>query len=57
MAWLEPGRQALLVLAHLRKKETHADLAVGFGVDTTTVYRHLREALDLLAAMASSLHR
>lgn len=35
---LEPGRQALLVLAHLRKGETYADLACGFGVGTTTVY-------------------
>ena len=33
---LEPGRQALLVLAHLRKGETYADLAVGFDVGTTT---------------------
>jgi Helix-turn-helix of DDE superfamily endonuclease len=52
---LEPGRQALLVLAHLRKGETYADLAWGFGVGTTTVYRYLREALDLLAAMAPTL--
>ena len=37
------GRQALLVLAHLRKGETYADLAGGFGVGTTTVYRYVRE--------------
>jgi hypothetical protein len=42
-------------VAHLRKGETYADLAVGFGIGTTTVYRYLREALDLLAAMAPSL--
>jgi hypothetical protein len=32
-AWrkLTPGRQALLVLAYLRKGETFADLAAGFG--------------------------
>jgi hypothetical protein len=52
---LEPGRQALLVVAHLRKGETYADLAAGFGIGTTTVYRYLREALDLLAAMAPTL--
>jgi hypothetical protein len=53
---LEPGRQALLVLAHLRKGETYADLACCFDVGTTTVYRYyLREALDLLAAMAPTL--
>src|SRR4051794_41908081 len=52
---LEPGRQALLVLAHLRKGETYADLATGFDIGTTTVHRYLREALDLLAAMAPTL--
>jgi hypothetical protein len=35
----------LTVLAHLRKGETYRDLAVGFGVGTTTTYRYLREAL------------
>jgi hypothetical protein len=52
---LEPGRQALLVVAHLRKGETYADLARGFAVGTTTVYRYLREGLDVLAAMAPTL--
>jgi hypothetical protein len=41
------GRQALLVMAHLRKGETFADLACGFGVGTSTVYRYLREAIRL----------
>jgi Helix-turn-helix of DDE superfamily endonuclease len=54
---LDPGRQALLVVAHLRKGETYADLATGFGIGTTTVYRYLREALELLAAMAPSLQQ
>ena len=52
---LEPGRQALLVVAHLRKGETYADLARGFAVGTTTVYRYLREGLDVLAALAPTL--
>jgi hypothetical protein len=52
---LSPGRQALLVLAHLRKAETYADLAWGFTIGTSTVYRYIREALDLLAAMAPTL--
>src|SRR3954469_13795932 len=52
---LAPGRQALLVVAHVRKGETYADLACGFAVGTSTVYRYLREALDLLAAMARTL--
>jgi hypothetical protein len=33
---LNPGQQALLVLAHLRKGETFAELAAGFGVGTST---------------------
>jgi hypothetical protein len=54
---LPPGRQALLVLAHLRKGETSADLAHGFEVGTSTVYRYIREALELLAAMAPTLEQ
>jgi hypothetical protein len=48
---LSSGRQALMVLAHLRKGETYRDLTVGFGVGTTTAYRYLREALQVLAAL------
>jgi hypothetical protein len=51
------GRQARLVLAHLRKGETYADLACGFRVSTSTVYRYLREAIDLLATMAPTLEQ
>jgi hypothetical protein len=54
---LDPGRHALLVLAHLRKAETYADLAAGFAVGTATVYRYIREALDLLAAQAPTLQQ
>ena len=37
-AWrrLGPGRQALLVLAYLRKGGTFAELAAGFGIGTAT---------------------
>lgn len=42
-------------MAHLRKGETYADLAGGFGIGTTTVYRYLSEALELLAALAPTL--
>lgn len=52
---LDAGRQALLVLAHLRKGDTYAELACGFGIGTSTVYRYLWEALELLAAMAPTL--
>jgi Helix-turn-helix of DDE superfamily endonuclease/Transposase DDE domain len=52
---LAPGRQALLVLAHLRNGDTYARLAAGFEVGLATVWRHVREAVDLLAARAPSL--
>ena len=52
---LPPGRQALLVLAHLRKGETYTALAGGFGVGTTTVFRYVREGVDVLAALAPTL--
>jgi hypothetical protein len=45
-----PGQQALLVLAHLRKGETFAALAAGFGIGTATAWRYVREAVALLAA-------
>ncbi|MBQ0987792.1 transposase [Streptomyces sp. F63] len=52
---LAAGRQALLTLAHLRVGHTYAQLAVGFGVGTTTAYRHVTEAVELLAVLAPSL--
>ena len=52
---LDAGNQALLVVAYLRKGETCTDLACGFAVGISTVYRYLREALELLAAMAPTL--
>jgi hypothetical protein len=54
---LTAGRQALLVVAYLRKGETYADLACGFEIGTSTVYRYIREALDLLATMAPTLEQ
>lgn len=52
---LDSGRQALMVLAHLRKGETYQDLAVGFGVSAATAYRYLREGKQVLAAQAPTL--
>jgi DDE superfamily endonuclease/Helix-turn-helix of DDE superfamily endonuclease len=52
---LNAGRQALLVLVHLRKGETFADLAAGFGVGTATAWRYARETVALLAARAPKL--
>lgn len=50
-----PGQQALLVLAHLRKGETFAELAAGFGVSTATAWRYVSETVTLLAARAPKL--
>jgi hypothetical protein len=52
---LNPGQQALLVLAYLRKGETFAELAAGFGVGTTTAWRYAGETVALLAARAPKL--
>jgi hypothetical protein len=41
---LPVGRQALLVLAHLRCGHTYAQLAARFGAGTTTAYRYVVEA-------------
>ncbi|AQW48287.1 transposase [Streptomyces hygroscopicus] len=49
------GRQALLVLAHLRCGHTWAQLAAGFGIGTTTAYRYVAEAVEVLAALAPTL--
>jgi hypothetical protein len=54
---LNPGQQALLVLAYLRKGETFAELAAGFGVGTTTAWRYVGETVALLAARAPKLRQ
>jgi hypothetical protein len=43
------------VLAHLRNGDTYLGLAAGFGVGTTTAWRYVREAVDLLAARADDV--
>ncbi|MGW2641886.1 IS5 family transposase [Streptomyces sp. NPDC001348] len=52
---LSADRQALLTLAHLRNGHPYAQLAAGFGIGTTTAYRYITEAVDVLAALAPSL--
>ena len=47
---LNPGQHALPVLAYLRKGETFAELAAGFGVGTATAWRYATETVALLAA-------
>jgi hypothetical protein len=45
------------VLAHLRKGDTFAELAAGFGVGTTTAWRYVEETVALLAARAPKLRK
>jgi hypothetical protein len=52
---LDPGRQALLALAHLRNGDTYTRLASGFEIGISTARRYVREAVDLLAAAADDL--
>lgn len=52
---LDPARQALLALAHLRNGDTYPQLAAGFGIGVATAWRYIREAVDLLAATAPDL--
>jgi DDE superfamily endonuclease len=54
---LNPGQQALLVLVYLRKNETYAEVAAGFGVGATTAWRYAKETVDLLAARAPKLRK
>ncbi|GGV45936.1 IS5 family transposase [Actinomadura cremea] len=56
-AWrlLNPGRQALLVLVHLRKGETFTEVAAGFGVSTATAWRYVQETVALLSARSPKL--
>ena len=55
MAQADPSEQALLVLAYLRKGETFADLAAGFGIGTATAWRYVTETVALLAARSPKL--
>jgi len=54
---LDAGRQALLVLVHLRKGEPFAQVAAGFGVGTATAWRYVTETVALLAARAPKLRQ
>jgi hypothetical protein len=54
---LSPGRQALLVLAYLRKGETFAELAAGFGIGAAAAWRYVSETVALLAARSPKLRR
>ncbi|OHX02930.1 IS5/IS1182 family transposase [Micromonospora sp. WMMB235] len=52
---LDPGRQALLALAHLRNGDTYTRLAAGFEIGVATAWRYVQEAIALLATAANDL--
>jgi hypothetical protein len=52
---LNPAQQALLALVHLRKGETFAELAAGFGVSIATAWRYVQEVITLLPARSPKL--
>lgn len=52
---LDPDRQALLALAHLRNGDTYTRLACGFEIGVATAWRYVCEAVDLLATAADDL--
>ncbi|MFF1603455.1 transposase family protein [Streptomyces mirabilis] len=54
---LSARRQALLALAHLRCGDAYSQLAAAFRIGIATVYRYLREAVEVLSALAPSLEQ
>lgn len=52
---LNPAQQALLVLVHLRKAETFAQLAAGFDISEATAWRYVDEVVALLSARSPKL--
>ncbi|MFC1402430.1 MULTISPECIES: IS5/IS1182 family transposase [Streptacidiphilus] len=54
---LSARRQALLALAHLRCGDTYSQLAAAFDIGIATVYRYVREAVEVLSALAPSLEQ
>jgi hypothetical protein len=53
---LEPGRQALLALAHLRNGDTYTRLAAGFEIGVATAWRYVQEAIALLSSATDNLN-
>ncbi|MCP2336591.1 transposase family protein [Actinomadura rupiterrae] len=52
---LNAGQQALMTLAYLKKGDTFAQLAAGFGVGTTTAWRYVNEVVAWLSARSPKL--
>jgi hypothetical protein len=54
---LTTGQQALMTLAYLKNGETFAQLGAGFKVGTTTAWRYVNEAVQLLSARSPKLSK
>ncbi|WP_425394117.1 helix-turn-helix domain-containing protein [Actinomadura oligospora] len=52
-----PTHTALLVLVHLRRSETFAEVSSGFGVSISTAWRYVEEAVTLLSARSPKQSR
>ncbi|SHN34243.1 IS5/IS1182 family transposase [Streptomyces yunnanensis] len=54
---LSAGKQALVVLAHLRCGDTYARLSSGFAIGIATACRYVHEGVDVCAALAPTLQQ